>query len=203
MSSIFVRLKESFIYIKKPLCKILDHKVDFFVWLMFTIVAGQIGIFANLILNVVGTGNGALHSIYMDSLNGSFYTFGIAAVTSSLGIIYSDSLKKGSRDFNQIKVVFSILVVFFLIFIAIVYASAQLPKSSKDITSIVYSVDYIQLFVYLFSIFICIYCYGLMKLDPIKDREINDKFDEKDTKVVHDNILESGNLTQDRSGISL
>lgn len=190
-------------YILRPFSTIRRNKADFLLWFMFTVIAGQFGVFANIILNTVGTDHGLLYSIYQDSYNGSFYTFGIAVATSSLGLLYSDFIKRHSIRFNKMKVLYSMIIFFFVMFSGIAYASSQLAKNSQknDISS--YALDIPQLLVYVFSLLICTYCYCLMSLDPEKDSDLDDPFHQVDTKKANESIVKSKSIKDDGKGIAV
>lgn len=190
-------------YISRPFSTINRNRADFSLWFMFTIIAGQFGIIANVILTTVGTDKGLAHSIYLDAYNGSFYTFGIAVATSSLGLLYADFIKRHKIKFNKIKVLYSMIIFFFVMFSGIAYAASQLAKNSVENELKNYVVDFPQLLVYIFSIIICTYCYCLMSLDPEKDSELDDIFHESDTKKASESIIKSKVLKNDGKGVEV
>lgn len=198
---------EKNIYLKVvyvPFKKIMEDKVSFFLWFMFTIVAGQLGILLNVISRIYRDNMSVVESIYLDSSGGSFYTFAIALSASMLGLIFSGFVRNSKLEFTSIKVIFVTLIIFFLIFSSVIYSSVN-HSGNFDFTKYRFTPDYSQIVVYLTSILLCIYGYGLLKLKLPENSDLDDPslFHTLDDKNVSETITDSRVANDDGHGTKL
>jgi hypothetical protein len=98
-----------------PFSVIRERPSIFMIWLLFTVAAGQFGIFANIIIRYYTTDLPVLHSIYLDTINGTFITFSIALVASLLGLLFINLLESNKFKFKTIKVYTIIASIFFFL----------------------------------------------------------------------------------------
>lgn len=189
-------------YIFDPFTVIKDNKLDFFIWVSFALIAGQLGILANLILRYFTHSIPIRHSIYLDSSAGSFYTFSIAIAASALGPLFSTFIRNKKPEFSSIKIVTIILITFYLIISGYVYSAVQIKSLNSNIDFDL-GLDLPQLIVYICAILISSYVYCLMKIGTPEYSHLDDSFNETDDQNVEDVIKNSQNLTQDESGIKL
>lgn len=195
--------------ITKPLRFVLDpfkiiktNKLEFFIWFVFTILAGQLGILANIIIRYFTHSMPVSQSIYLDSLSGSFYTFSIAIAASALGPLFANFIKNKKPEFTSLKIVSIILIIFFLIISGIIYAAVQMKSLSSSV-DIQLSIDSSQLTVYLLAIFIGLYTYCLLRIGAPEFEHLEDSYNEQDDAIVKDVVAESHKLTEDSSGVKL
>lgn len=187
-----------------PFKVIGENKVDFGVWFIFTILAGQLGIIINAITKFYSN-HTILESLYLDSSNGSFYTFSIALVASLLGSIFLNFLNSSKNiEYKTVKIFTIIISIFFVFFSGIIYAILQKQNSQTNL-SLLYRIDWSQLIFYLASIIIVVYGYGIQKLEFSKNyNEINDPlFSEQSDQRRDEVIEESLNTKDDGNGIKL
>jgi hypothetical protein len=185
--------KKLWIIIWDPLKVIPLNKLDFFVWLVFTIIAGQLGIIINVIQRHYSNNTSIVKSIYLDSISGSFYIFSIATVASMLGPLFNNFIRKRKILFGEIKVLSLIFSIFFLFFSGIIYSIIQ-AKTIDHATDIRLrlTVDWTQTIIYCGSLLLCIYLYCVLKIDKHKEqfRYLDYKYSEQedgDIKRVTDN----------------
>lgn len=202
--SLFKLIGKLIIYLLCSLMKIISpfrlitkDIVDFFIWFVFTILVGQLGIFINLIIRCIGDKKPIGYSLLLDSLTGSFYIFSIATVASMLGPLFANFINGDPFKFRKLKIVTVILSIFFVFFSGIIYSILQ-SKQNVNIAIDNISVDKWQLRIYFVSLIICIYIYCLLKID----NHASEYSDLEDQKVEHI-TQESRNISEDGNGIGL
>ena len=190
---------------RDPLTVILQNRSEFSIWFLFTIITGQIGIIANIIIRHYSEGASIKESIIVDSVNGSFYTFSIALVASILGPLFINLINSKVLRFRTLKVYTIIISFFFLIFSGIVYAVIQ-SKNGININLKNITIDWTQFIVYIFAILIVFYGYCILRLEnnPDKYKSLDDApFNEIDDEEVKDRIEQSKLIKDDGKGIKL
>lgn len=194
-----------FILIKDPFKVISERKGEFFIWFLFTIITGQIGIIANFIVRYYTNETPISHSIYEDSINGSFYTFSIALVASLLGPMFINFINSKKLQFRTLKTFTIIFSIFFLFITGLIYASIQ-SNSSLSLTNIVLKIDKTQLVIYALALILASYGYCILRLESsgLDFHFIDDPiFSEVDDKNVEETIAASKSIKQDENGIEL
>ncbi len=191
--------------LRDPLSVILENRSEFTIWFLFTIITGQIGIIVNMIIRHYSEGASITASIIVDSINGSFYTFSIALVASTLGPLFINLINSKVLRFKSLKIYTIIISFFFLIFSGIVYAVIQ-SKSGINIDLKKIEIDWTQFIVYLMAILIVFYGYCILRLenDPDKYKSLDDPpFNEVDDEEVNERIVQSKKITNDGKGVKL
>jgi len=198
-------MKRTISLLRDPLTVILQNRSEFSIWFLFTIITGQIGIIANIIIRHYSEGASIKESIIVDSVNGSFYTFSIALVASILGPLFINLINSKVLRFRTLKVYTIIISFFFLIFSGIVYAVIQ-SKNGININLKNITIDWTQFIVYIFAILIVFYGYCILRLEnnPDKYKSLDDApFNEIDDEEVKDRIEQSKLIKDDGKGIKL
>ena len=185
--------------------KIIEENVsEFFIWILFTVIAGQFGILANLIVRSYTSGVTITQSLLEDSLNGSFYTFSIALVASMLGPIFIEIIKSKTLTFRTLKTFTIIASIFYLFIAGVIYASVQSTNSNfQSATDL--KIDFSQLIIYISALIFATYGYCVLRLERRgKDfQHIGDgSFNEKDDENV-ENTVETANELKEDGGIEL
>lgn len=178
-------------------CK--DHKVDMFIWLMFTLIASQLGTIINVINRVIFQGWDFQAALCPESASGNFYIFALVMISSLLSPLFTSILNKKEPTFNRIKMVFVTLLFFTLILAAVFYAfSSQNIKminfatlKNEDVTA-----DGWQLSFFIITILASIYAFGLNYLNyhPKEYGYLADdyqKSENQDVKKIESNIHSS------------
>ncbi|SDI76338.1 hypothetical protein SAMN05421846_11332 [Chryseobacterium taeanense] len=198
-------MKNLIILIKDPFKVIKEDKSDFLIWLIFTIITGQLGIFANFIVRHYTNNTSLKNSIYIESTNGSFYTFSIALIASLLGPIFINFIKSDKIQFRTLKTFTIIIAIFYLFIAGIVYTSIQ-SKNKTVILSKNIESDFSQLIIYIFAIIFASYGYCILKLESstLNFSNINDPlFSEQNNENVESLLNSEQSLNQDPNGIEL
>lgn len=148
----------------QPFTVIYDCKTEFFIWALFTLFAGQLGIITNLIIRIFGTEQGVRESLYLDAQAGNFYLYSIAIIASMLGNVFTTFLSAKEASFRYIRIIACSVLVLFLVINAIVYSATQLKIQSNIQANFYYCFDWVQLIFYIASMVFSIYCFCLIKL---------------------------------------
>ncbi|WP_027374284.1 hypothetical protein [Chryseobacterium sp. UNC8MFCol] len=194
-----------FIIIKDPFKVIGEDKSDFLIWFIFTILTGQFGILANFIVRYYTNGTNLRDSIYIESTNGSFYTFSIALIASILGPIFLNFIKNHRIEFRTLKTFTIIIAIFYLFLTGIIYASIQ-SKNNSILSLKNSSVDFTQAIIYVFAIVFASYGYCILRLEQsnIDFNNLNDPlFNEQNDENVEEILDAEPLLKNDPNGIQL
>ncbi len=197
MSKDWQMLKKSLFY---PFDAIRKNKIEFFIWVVFTVVCGQMGIIANIIIRYYSHSIPLGQSIYIEGSSGSFYTFSIALIASALGPMFV-SFFSSKLEFKTIKIISIILLIIFLQLSGIIYAATQ----SKDLTlpsSNELTVGLTQPIIYVISIVLVGYTFGVLKLNATAHTDINDEsYIEKEDATVTTQAMATKEVTDDGKGV--
>lgn len=205
MKNILKSIWRLFILIKDPFKVIREDKSEFLIWFIFTILTGQLGIFANMIVRYYANNTTLQNSIYIESINGSFYTFSIAIIASLLGPIFINFVKSDKIQFRTLKTFTIIIAIFYLFMAGTIYAAIQSKdKSFMSFDNI--NIDFTQFLIYFLALIFSAYCYSILKLESSKlnFNHINDPlFNEQNDENVEELLNSEQSLNQDPNGIEL
>lgn len=185
----------------KPFKVICNNPPTFLIWFLFTILAGQLGIIFNIIIRYINGGYSFYQTIYLDSINGSFYTYSIALLAAALGPLFIDLISNLSSKFKIIKVFTIIILMLTLIFASIFYTSTQSKNNIGNIEGLTLVTDGWQLLFLLLSVIISIYAYSVLRLDlnsryfdDIKDKNYAERDDREVVKLSNKSNLVTDDL---------
>lgn len=149
----------------KPLTIIPQVQSGFWIFVLITIVIGQLGILCGLLFTMK-TSTLTFRGLLADNLClGNFYTFSISLIASSFTPFLIEYIDKKEIRFKHMKVTASLFAgVVLLIPMTVLFS--QLVNPTQPITS-AGTLDWIQLLFYILSIFACIYlfCLSLLHFD--------------------------------------
>lgn len=155
----------------RPIRILYIHGMAFFLWFFFTLLGGMIGIIVSLIRNSLFGGLSFLEAMYIESHNGSFYTYSIAMVASVLSAVFIVFAENNRLQFRRHQIVTITISIFLLFFGGVFYAlSIDAPpvaemQEIKDI-----SINWRQLTVVGVSILVAIYSFCVCRLDNHADQ---------------------------------
>ena len=197
----FMKIKV-LLYLKSIIEVVCKHRLDFFLWFLFVVVAGQLGTIINFINRCV-FGEWALsQSLLADSASGNFYTFALVLVTSTIGNIFIKLTCKSEHDHRKAIVVFVALCIFIMLFDAVFFsfATQDYAVEYKNVATAKIRFDWWQFVFFFFAILAAILSFGLERIDGHK--EYNYLADEN--KTVRDLVNnEQQPVTQTADGIAL
>ena len=105
-------------------------KGTFFLWFLFTIIAGLLGPIINIANNCGFNDMPMVLSILEDSQTGTFYTFSIVLIASAIGSLFLNLLDS-SDTFRKMKLYFMAICIFPLFFGGIYYSSFSQKKKEE------------------------------------------------------------------------
>jgi hypothetical protein len=190
----------------EPLSVIKLERTYFVIWLVFTVLAGQIGIITNIILRGNFKNFTLVESLLHDSINGSFYTYSIALFASTLGLLFVNIIEKNPTNFKTFKVYLLIITIFSLFFAGVYYSVSTLKtigEIKSQITNI--CIDWPQLIFLILSIIFAIYTFSITRLDLNCDKykHLDDNYAEKDDKDVEKLDDKVSEIKTDKKGNKL
>lgn len=157
----------------RPLSVIKYHGMSFFLWIMFTLIGGLLGVFVSVAKNTLFENPplSLAQALYLESANGSFYTYSIAvvaAVLSSVFIIFSEKKELSFRRYQIPLITFS---TFLLLFGGVFYALSKKDfVRIEDIPdTVIIKVEWKQLTIFILSILFSIYSFCVCHLDAHSD----------------------------------
>lgn len=106
------------------ICWDRGHSVETFVWLMFAIIAGQLGTIINLIQRWIFGEWDFQVALAPDTASGSFYTFALVLFASLVGPWFIRIVKKEKPEYRPIVIVFVTILIFLLLLCAVFYSAA-------------------------------------------------------------------------------
>lgn len=187
-------------------CK--DHKVDMFIWLMFTLVASQLGTIINVINRVIFQGWDFQAALCPESASGSFYIFAVVMISSLISPLFISILNKKEPTFNKLKMIFVTLLFFTLILAAVFYAfSSQNIEvlnfasfKNSDVTA-----DGWQLAFFIITVLASIYAFGLNYLNfhPNEYAALADDYQKSENEGVKKIESDINSSKDDGKGIAL
>lgn len=170
----------------KPFAVVKDNRLVFFTWFLFTILAGQIGVISNFIIRVINGNITFSQSLYLDSSNGSFYTYSIALLASVLGPLFVNLIENHPTKFKSLKILTIIVSIFTLFFAGVFYASSSNNSTYSALKDLNFQIDWWQLIFLFFSILIAVYSFSVIRLELNYDKykELDENYSTKDDEIV-------------------
>lgn len=163
--------------ITRPFILCWQNKPRTILWFIYILLGGLLGVGINLINRCIFGGFSFQEAIYLESINGTFYTYAIVLVSTTIGPLFfniSESKILHYPDIKSFTITFSIFV---LIFCAIFYSNSEkeiIGQYTTD-TETSFVIDGWQLLFFVVSILIALYSLGLEYLE--KDHEHNKDID--------------------------
>ena len=168
-------MKERLKYYFAPFKIICEHWMEFLLWLVFVIIAGQLGTLINIVSRCIFNNMSISQSLLSDSSSGNFYTFSLVMISSLVGTFFIRLLVPAMPEHRRIIVPF-VAVSFIIMLFSAVFFSFQTNQSVgidyKGVKPADISIDWWQLGAFLISVFIAVYAFGLERLH--KHREYNE-----------------------------
>ena len=155
-------------FLIQPLKVIRFHKISFFLWTSFTLFGGLIGIVISVIRYSFFGDYSVSQAIYIESMNGSFYTYSIAIVAAVLSSVFIIFAETDTLNFRRYQIPFITMSIFLMFFGGVFYALAKqtasisvndIPKSSQI------ELEWKQFTVFALSILFSIYSFCVCRLD--------------------------------------
>ena len=157
----------------RPFKIIPMHRAAFFLWFLFTILGGMVGIIISVIRHVLFDDFSLFQALFIETSNGSFYTYSIAIVASVLSMLFVLFVEKDMLSFRSLQIPTTALAVFILLFGGVFYALNIDLSGQAGIENIKaiehFSLDWKQLGIIIVSLLFSIYTFCLARLDDHKN----------------------------------
>ncbi|HHE6469880.1 TPA: hypothetical protein ACPFI9_002527 [Providencia rettgeri] len=185
-----------------PFSAIGENKREFFIWVVFTVIFGQMGIITNIIIRHYSYDISLYQSIYIEGSSGSFYTFSIALIASALGPMFA-TFFNSKLKFKTIKIISIILLIVLLQLSGIIYSATQLKgitlPNHNDI-----EIGLTQPITYFISIALVGYTFGVLKLNATTHTDIDDEsYIDKENATVVKQTMTVNAVTDDGKGVMI
>lgn len=171
-----------------PFIVCFNHKVEFFLWIMFVFVAGQLGTIINVVNRTVFHDWTISQALYPDSVSGSFYTYALVLIASLIVPLFTRIRNNQEPGFRSMSVVLMTLLIFALVFSAVFFSFAsQEIRSVKydDFKALELDVDCKQLAFFVIAVLFAWYAFGLsLMADNNEGNELDDTYLKQEQKEV-------------------
>lgn len=179
---------------------------NFILWFIFSVLFGLFGPITNYIINDIDL----CDTIVFESTNGTFFTYSIALIASSLGLLIikivedATSQSKEKHKFITIKTVCLTITLILWLFDCIFYAKHS-NHLIKSVNKEEYEIQWSQLIFFILAIIIAIYVYCIQFLTtyPNLFSSVSDEnYTEQEKKGVEKLLSENKGL-RELSGVKL
>lgn len=155
-------------FLAQPFKVIRFHKISFFLWTSFTLFGGLIGIVISVIRYAYFGELTISQAVYIESLNGSFYTYSIAIVAAVLSGVFIIFAEKETLYFRRYQIPFITLSIFLMFFGGVFYTLAK-QTGSVNIDKIPapaqIEIEWKQFSIFVLSVLFSIYSFCVCRLD--------------------------------------
>lgn len=167
----------------KPFKIIKQIKPVFLLFIIMSIIIGQIGIIGSITLGATETILSMRELLIINLDAGNLYTFSIALIATSFNQYFIDFLIEEEVLFKKYKIILAVISIALIIFMTLFYSVHQLHSLENSLiktdTAIQksLSLDWPQIVFYIICIILSTYmfCVNFLKLDPESYIEIDDQ----------------------------
>lgn len=185
----FLYLLRIIIPILHPLIIISKDKTRFFIWVSFTIVAGQLGVLINFLselyvdIEPCETPQTLAEIIRNITESGDLYTYSIALIASMVGSVFTELVSDKKHLFKKFYINTTIIGSFLLLVIAVIYSLKNYSGES-------------QFWFYGISIIVAIYFYSILQLSsyPNEFDDCQDGYGENEDNEMNTLIKKTASI---------
>ncbi len=182
----------------KPFKIIKQIKPVFLLFIIMSIIIGQIGIIGSITLGATETSLSMRELLIINLDAGNLYTFSIALIATSFNQYFIDFLIEEEVLFKKYKIILAVISIALIIFMTLFYSVHQLHSLENSLIKAESAIptslrlDCLQIVFYIICIILSTYmfCVNFLKLDPESYIEIDDqnllKLKKSTTKVETD-----------------
>lgn len=207
----YMRIKNVYLRaVFSPFLVCFEHKVKFFIWVVFVVLASQLGTFFNLIIRVKFSGWACAQSLCADSASGNFYTIALVLITSLLPPLFSRFVDNEKEGFSHrmIDIVFTSLLIISMLFCAVFVmgsANNDIYDKFKNIEPGNIIIDGAQFAFFLLAIVFAWYAFGLSQLSHHPELGISDNqfYNKTEDRNVENISHTASKQTEDGNGIKI
>ena len=168
--------------IVSPFYIVSMHRAAFFVWFMFTLLGGLVGVVISIMRHLwfSDVHYSFKQALYVETTNGSIYTYAIATIAAVLSGLFVLFAEKEKLSYRTLQIPTAALAVFVLLFGGIFYAlninssnaGALCPPPDAELV-----LDWKQLVILILALLFSIYTFCLCRIDDHNEefKDIQDK----------------------------
>lgn len=170
--------------ILSPFNIVLMHRAAFFVWFMFTLLGGLVGVVISIMRHMwFGTVHYTFkQALYVETTSGALYTYAIATIAAVLSGLFVLFAEREKLSYRTLQIPTAALSVFVLLFGGVFYAlnidSAGVIACPSD-NEIAF--DWKQFIILCLSLLFSVYAFCLCRIDD-HDTEFEDIKDKQSYK---------------------
>ena len=190
-----------------PFIVCFNHKIEFFLWIMFVFVAGQLGTIINVVNRTLFHDWTISQALYPDSVSGSFYTYALVLIASLIVPLFTRIRNNKEPGFRSMSVVLMTLLIFALVLSAVFFSFAsQEIRSVKydDFKNVDLNIDWKQTIFFVIAVIFAWYAFGLsLMADNNEGNELDDKYLKQEQEEVDDMEEKSAEIITDGKDTAL
>ena len=190
-----------------PFIVCFNHKIEFFLWIMFVFVAGQLGTIINVVNRTLFHDWTISQALYPDSVSGSFYTYALVLIASLIVPLFTRIRNNKEPGFRSMSVVLMTLLIFALVLSAVFFSFAsQEIRSVKydDFKNLELIIDLKQTIFFVMAVIFAWYAFGLsLMADNNEGNELDDKYLKQEHEDVYDMEEKSAEIITDGKDTAL
>ena len=190
-----------------PFIACFNHKIEFFLWIMFVFVAGQLGTIINVVNRTLFHDWTISQALYPDSVSGSFYTYALVLIASLIVPLFTRIRNNKEPGFRSMSVVLMTLLIFALVLSAVFFSFAsQEIRSVKydDFKNLDLNIDWKQTIFFVTAVIFAWYAFGLsLMADNNEGNELDDKYLKQEQEDVDHMEEKSAEIKTDGKNTAL
>ena len=167
----------------KPFKIIKQIKPVFLLFIIISLIIGQIGIIGSITLGGTETSLSMRELLIFNLDAGNLYTFSIALIATSFNQYFIDFLIEEEVLFKKYKIILAVVSIALIIFMTLFYSVHQLHSLENSLIKAENTIpkslilDWTQIIFYFICLILSIYmfCVNFLKLDPESYIEIDDQ----------------------------
>lgn len=164
------------------------HKLEFFIWFAFVLVASLFGIIINLVKRCCFNGWDFQAALGPDSVSGSFYTFSMVMLSSLIYPLFVRFLKSEKPEYRKIHIAYITVLIFTMLLCGVFYSFSTIEQPVVDyarLQNIDMELDLSQFIFFILTLFFSAYSFGLTLIGNHEDElHLSDDYLEEENKSV-------------------
>lgn len=187
-------------YYLAPFHIIRKHKMEFVLWMIFVIFAGQMGTIINIVSRCIFGDMTISQSLLADSVSGNFYTFSLVLIASLVGSYFIKLLVPTRPEHRRLIVPYVALALMLMLFSAVFFSfqTRDYGVEWKSVAPEMIKIDVYQTIFFVLSVIVAIYAFGLDRMH--KHDEYNDMAEYRNNENSNVDALRTSNPTNIPSG---
>lgn len=176
-------------YYLAPFRIIKDHKMEFVLWMVFVILAGQLGTIINIVSRCIFGDMTISQSLLADSVSGNFYTFSLVLIASLVGSYFIRLLVPDHPEYpehRRLIVPFVALALMLMLFSAVFFSfqTRDYGVEWKSVAPELIRIDICQVIFFALTVIVAIFAFGLDRMYKHREYDEMAKYRNEENKNV-------------------